>query len=481
MAAEQPLVTSSPAPPAAPPAAPAPARPRAAWRSRLLWLLPLLLVPAGWYAWRWYTRPLPPEVPAQQMEAPVRHLLEEAREQVLRAPYSGAAWGRLGMAFLIHDFKAEADQCFAQTERFEPDEPRWPYYRGWARAMPPVFDLPASIPHLERAVALGQANDLTEPRLMLGEILLQLGWDGEAAEQFRAVLRIDPDSPESHLALGQVAHARGNWETARDHLERCREHPSARKRALDLLVNVYRHLGQGEKARSAAREAAQMPPDQGWERPLIMELQELARSRYYRLKEIMNLMEVGRYEEGLRLQRELTRDYPDAASFLELGKTFVKLENWPEATTALQKAVALSPGTVEAQFYLGIALYSGAERELRRTGNQELFRREIEAAAERFRRAIRLKPAHAFAHYNLGHCLRHQGKIPEALASFQAAVRYKPEFADAHTNLADLLLETGADAEALSHARLALSLAQVKDPRPTRILLRLAGRSTFWR
>ena len=40
-----------------------------------------------------------------------------------------------------------------------------------------------------------------------------------------------------------------------------------------------------------------------------------------------------------------------------------------------------------------------------------------------YRQALRLKPADAEAHNNLGNALRDQGKLDEAIASYQQALR----------------------------------------------------------
>src|SRR5512135_619007 len=63
----------------------------------------------------------------------------------------------------------------------------------------------------------------------------------------------------------------------------------------------------------------------------------------------------------------------------------------------------------------------------------------VEAAAC-FQRALRLKPDHASAHYELGTVLAQQGKLDEAIANFQQALRLKPDHAEAHNNLATVLM-----------------------------------------
>ena len=42
----------------------------------------------------------------------------------------GLSVARFGKVLRAHDFEDECCFCFAQAERLDPTEPRWPYYRG---------------------------------------------------------------------------------------------------------------------------------------------------------------------------------------------------------------------------------------------------------------------------------------------------------------------------------------------------------------
>ena len=73
-------------------------------------------------------------------------------------------------------------------------------------------------------------------------------------------------------------------------------------------------------------------------------------------------------------------------------------------------------------------------------------------------KAIRLRPDHADAHYNLGNALARQGHADEAIRQFQEALRLKPDNADAHNNLGLALARQGQTDEAIRQFQEALRL-----------------------
>ena len=94
-------------------------------RSRLLAVVALLAGGAGAYVW--WRRPAAdlPVFDWSQADPVVVAAVESARAAVRQSPRSGVAWGKLGMTLFANYLIPEAQVCFAQAQRFEPDEPRW--------------------------------------------------------------------------------------------------------------------------------------------------------------------------------------------------------------------------------------------------------------------------------------------------------------------------------------------------------------------
>src|SRR4051812_13730878 len=100
-------------------------------RRRLAALGIVVLLGTGVAVWSWPRgRAVPPLPDLHGRDAEVVQLIEQTHREVLAEPRSASAWGRLGMVLRAHNFGAEANVCFAEAERLDPGEPRWPYFHG---------------------------------------------------------------------------------------------------------------------------------------------------------------------------------------------------------------------------------------------------------------------------------------------------------------------------------------------------------------
>src|SRR5579875_1225902 len=108
------------------------AKPREARASRRLGLIVLLIfvsaagVAGGWW---WYRQPRsiePPNPDLDGVDPAVAAVITKERRAVLTVPRDAAAWGRLGEVLELFNFRKDALVCFAQAERLDPRQPRWP-------------------------------------------------------------------------------------------------------------------------------------------------------------------------------------------------------------------------------------------------------------------------------------------------------------------------------------------------------------------
>ncbi len=161
---------------------------------------------------------------------------------------------------------------------------------------------------------------------------------------------------------------------------------------------------------------------------------------------------VRRFEAALAEQPEATAlHYPLAIAYRELGRI-----------DDARRHLALR-GDVEAPFPDPLAqglleLATGAGVHLM-FGHRAMRQGNVDAAVERFRRAVAANPRSAPAQQALGAALARQGDAEGAIAHYSASLALEPENPTLHYNLGTVLVERGEDGQAIRHFEAALELA----------------------
>jgi tetratricopeptide (TPR) repeat protein len=391
---------------------------------------------AGWYLWRLHTTPPVPVVDVTGIDPAVAAAIDKAHSAVERAPRSAAAWGRFGIVLLANDYPDVARTAFAQAERLDPREARWPFFQGvvltWKDAV-------AAVEKLQRAAALDGPEAV---RLRLADLLLQLGRDDDAADQYQQVKSRNPQNPRAALGLARVAFDRGDWQVSLDHLAGASASPYTARAARELKAAVRQRLDLPHQAESFSPPAPS--PDREWPDPWLADVDEYRVGKKASLKRADQYIMGGRPADAVALLGPLLREYPDCGDgWLKLGGAWVAQHNWAAAEQALGRAVDLMPQSVESHFFLGITLSEQGR---------------MKAAADSFRRALALQPDYALAHYNLGVSLQGAGDAPGAAEALAAAVKCKPNFPEAYLRLGELLIGLQRTDEARAYLSQALQL-----------------------
>lgn len=98
-------------------------------------------------------------------------------------------------------------------------------------------DLQEALKLSEEAVALGR--DEIRHLITLGEVKLALGDNEGTAEAYRAVLDLDPESPDAHLELGILHERRGETTEAEEHFVESLKADPGNPRALYSYASLY--------------------------------------------------------------------------------------------------------------------------------------------------------------------------------------------------------------------------------------------------
>jgi tetratricopeptide (TPR) repeat protein len=382
------------------------------------------LVALALWVWFW-RRPRPPEPPAidfAQVEPEIAETITAARWEVVQKPYSGPAWGRLGMVFRAHDYSGESSLCFAQAERLDPREPRWPYFQGIT--LVPI-DPDAGIACLERAVERF-GDGLLAPRLRLAEALLDNGRLDQADQHLKEVLAREAENPRSHFDMGRLAVMREDWRPALEHLTTCVDDVHARRLALTLRAQVYRRLGEQDHAERDEKELEQLSDDERWSDPLTDEVLTLQRGLSARLMTVDTLTRARRFDQAIPILEDTAKKYPTSPlPWLRLADLWRMVGRMDRAEQACRQAVQADPELAQAWFALGCFQALDRPRE----------------AADTFRRAIRLKPDHALAHFNLAYCLGQLGDPAAAATEYRLTLRCSPDYEPARKALKEVEAE----------------------------------------
>jgi tetratricopeptide (TPR) repeat protein len=409
----------------------------------------LVAVACGWYLLRPRPAPEPPEVNLANSDRDVAETIQKAQEAVRAKPRSSEAWGRFGIVLLAHDFRAEANTCFAEAERLDPREPRWPYLQGMIlqRGTPEQ-----ALPKLRRAVEL--CGKESAPRLRLAEELLAQGQLDSAEEMFEAADHPDEEfNMRVLLGFARIGVARGHAEENLDLLRGLTQDPRTRKAAHILLAEVYGRTPGKEKEAAAEREVvARLPDDVDWPDPYLKDVFDARRGKKACIETVNQLRRQGRLREAAGLLKDGTGRYPDSDYvWMAYGRVLADLHDQAGAVYAYGKAIALAPDRFEPRYRLGLALYD---------------QRALAEAADAFRVAARLSPADARAHFWLGKVLQTSGRVadlPEAIAAYRAALRCQPNYAEAQRGLGVLLVGVAREAELAGHLQCLLRCPAVFD------------------
>ena len=102
------------------------------------------------------------------------------------------------------------------------------------------------------------------------------------------------------------------------------------------------------------------------------------------------------------------QDHIGASTFIEKGWSLISLGDYPGAIQALTRALALSPGAVEAQSLLGWA---------------QMLSEQYDDALGTFSKVLMNEPANALARINVGYICLRKGIFGEAIEHLSKAIR----------------------------------------------------------
>lgn len=417
----------------------------------------------AWRRWPAQPAPLPPEVNLEGLDTALRESIVAAREKVLQHPRSSEAWGHLGKLLRTPEFNDEASSCFAEAEKLDPDNVRWPYLRGEAvmLAKPEI-----AVSHLRRAVEVCDRlePDNIVPHLRYSEILVAQGMHDEAEAALRRAREKDPENPSVRLYLGLLSSMKGNLEASHRLLLSCQHSEFTRKRACLELAVLCQRLGRNEEALKFEQKANGFPKDHNWPDKYIMDYKQASVGKQTRLQYVDRLEAQGKHAEAVKTLQAILADGPDYRVLVGLGKLLGQAGDLDGAERALREAISLTTANAKANHFLSRILSARGEYFQGNGVDGAKAQQQFQAAVEAAERALLQKPDDAETLLFLGLALKALGRQREALEAFDAAVKCGPEMVETHFHLAEALANAGNAADARRHWAEVLQLAKPENP-----------------
>ncbi|HJZ63931.1 MAG TPA: tetratricopeptide repeat protein [Candidatus Acidoferrum sp.] len=182
-----------------------------------------------------------------------------------------------------------------------------------------------SLAAAEQALRLNP--NLPEVHIALGSIYNATGKNAEAVSELQNALKLAPNSDDAYLRLGDIYLSSGQG----------RQAVEAFQKAIDVnpyywfnyneLGRGYSQTGEYEKALGAFRHVTELEPDNF--------LGYLNVGAVY--------FEQGKYEECITYFQKSLQLQPDAKTYSNLGVAYFYLKRYPESVPMFEKAVELSP------------------------------------------------------------------------------------------------------------------------------------------
>ncbi len=296
----------------------------------------------------------------------------------------------------------------------------------------------------------------------IGDSLRRTGRMGEALEEFREAIRIDPGHAEAHADLAQLLAAQGAIPEAIVACRTALEIEPDMARALNNLGSLLSDVGEHEEAIEVCRRGLEARPknsalhfnlakalagsgDVEAAREQLEKTVELDPENAPAFYELARMRErEGRIEEAIALYTRAAESGRDPEIRAMLADHHVRAGRFEDARLWYSKALELAPEDPGLHHSLAMVL-------------DRLDR--IDEAARHLREAVRIDPGFTRAGYDLGSLLIRNSRFAEAVAPLEETVRSDPATPEPRHALAVALAGAGRGREAVDQYRRTLRLA----------------------
>ncbi len=245
---------------------------------------------------------------------------------------------------------------------------------------------------LEKGLALHNAGDLQQ-----------------AEQEYKRILRLDPQHADALHLLGVIGQQRGEPALAVEYIGKAIAVNGSNPTFHTNLAAAHHALARYRDAENCCRRAVRLQPrfaEAHFNLAMALESQENAEGA------------IASYRKAIELKPMI------AEAHLNLGNVLRTMDQVVEAEKCFRTAIDIRPGYAQAHYNLGNLLHC---------------RKESDAAIECYRRAIACDPHYVDAHSNLATACLACHRLDEAIDSFHAALRLNPKLPAATFGLGNAL------------------------------------------
>ncbi|KAF0095798.1 MAG: hypothetical protein E1N59_574 [Puniceicoccaceae bacterium 5H] len=407
---------------------------------------------------------LPPTPDLSDARPALVRQISTAEEAVHKAKQPLEGYALLTKTYHANGFLSETIQGYAFLQEAEPDNPHWPHLLAFIIAG--YGDLEAALPLWDRVVEL--APDYLPARIRRADALLKLNRLEEAEAAYRAVLEHDAENPYASVGLARLAIADDDYPQARKLLLDAASN-SHNRIGVDLLVTVFEHLGEDDKARYLRRQAKAGGTFTDIPDPWLNQLMDLCVDPYQLVSAGGFAAFSGDNERGIELMQRALRFEPDnALAHFQLGDMYRDTGQTDKALAEYRRARELKPefadpwlreiellrssenSTAAADDLLFKALDAAPQSPAlyQQLGQYHTRRGNLEAASSAYRDAIAIRPNEPEAYIQLANIFLRQGRIDAAQQTLEQALEAEPGNPFALSTLAMIAISRQDRAEA---------------------------------
>lgn len=369
---------------------------------------------------RWLEELTPiPEVDVSGAERLMQEAIVESRQEIaelltataLDRTVLAGAYGRLGALALLLEMETQADTCFGNARKLQPDELRWPYYAGYLAMMAGNTD--KALDYLEAAKRIDP--DYPTLYLRLGKVYL----DRSELDRAHTALERIAEAPglvtAANYYLGQIANLERRHRDAVAHLEKALAADPQASGVHYPLAQAYRALGQDQQAREhLGLFQLQTPVAKD---PLLEQLQGATKRSLPAFQKALHATRQGDYVTAAEhFASGLAVDPDNTPARVSYARALYLSGHRDRAGAELEKALTVKPGELLANFLQGVLLQQQGQ---------------MNKAADYYRRILNIDPGHAGALFYLANLHFDSGRYPDAAAGYAKARAAAREIAPA--------------------------------------------------